>query len=231
MKFLYITREHSHQVHLLSSYLTFFPRFPSQKTSATEKRHTTSASLCITSRTRQTWFSTLHLDVQHSAEAPITTCSDLSSILSFQFWQQISQKSWLSWKCEATMKRYKCQLCETCAPVPSIYAEAPGVGGASTLPDSQPSHRPGHNPAHAPHRTPALNIAPSSYKKENEKLQWHQPGTQIHQNGTFSLMKTTAAEVRRQSAAPKAPWFLSVWSPFGSLLPSNHKKGRKEVQT
>lgn len=171
MKFLYITRERSHQVHWLSSYLTFFPRFASQKTSATEKRHTTSASSSITARTRQTWFSTLHLDVQHPAEAPITACSDLSSILSFQFWQQISQKSWLSWKCEATMKRYKCQLCETCAPLPSIYAEAPGVGGASTLPDSQPSHRPVHNPAHAPHRTPALNIAPSSYKKENEKLQ------------------------------------------------------------
>ena len=59
------------------------------------------------------------------------------------------------------MKRPKGQLCENCAPVPRIYAEPPGRGGAGTLPDSQASHHPAHTPA----RTPALNTILSSYRK------------------------------------------------------------------
>ena len=89
-------------------------------------------------------------------------------------------------------------------------------------------HRPWHHARHLFSRQHFLHT-----RGEMRSYSGHQAGTQIHQNGTFSLIQMTSAKIRREDTLWSTPGsevpLLPVWGLSGSLPPSDQKKAGKEV--
>lgn len=121
------------------------------------------------------------------------------------------KKNWLSSKCEPTNEEVQMHHLWELWPSSYCLYRASRTGGAGTLVIPYPGH------LHCPRRDTFLNTALSSDKKIMRSYSVHQPAIQIQQNETFSLIKTTLAEIRNFSVYLRS-WFLTIWHEHTSFL-------------